>query len=71
MQTVRATMEQKRSVGEVMWPPVREFMAGSFAGFGLILSGYPFDTIKVFYTLLSLFLVLFRSQRGCTGASPI
>jgi hypothetical protein len=29
------------------WPPVREFLAGSFAGVGLIAAGHPFDTIKV------------------------
>ena len=29
------------------WPSIREFLAGSFAGVGLIAAGQPFDTIKV------------------------
>lgn len=39
-----------------IWPSMREFIAGSFAGVGLILAGHPFDTIKVSSTSLSPFL---------------
>eukprot|EP01094_Clydonella_sp_ATCC50884_P000767 TRINITY_DN10587_c0_g1_i1.p1 TRINITY_DN10587_c0_g1~~TRINITY_DN10587_c0_g1_i1.p1 ORF type:complete len:302 (-),score=39.84 TRINITY_DN10587_c0_g1_i1:131-1036(-) len=31
----------------VWWPYMRDFLAGSFAGVGLVIAGHPFDTIKV------------------------
>jgi solute carrier family 25 (mitochondrial carnitine/acylcarnitine transporter), member 20/29 len=31
----------------VVWPKVREFIAGTTSGWGLVVAGHPFDTIKV------------------------
>ena len=63
------SVDESSAIARVSLAAYHDFLAGSVAGAASVISGQPFDTIKVRNTYLTILLLL-HCKLYCIGKAP-